>query len=230
MNKKRIIAIMLFFVGIVFLVVGSSISSELNNQTVFVNLEKLTMNNNSIKEYTKGSFDEFYNDYKNNKLDNIYITDFLFDGVGEYKVFDLDDFIKSGNDIETQSLDIKTLNIVSGGSVELTGTLTGMIAINTNNLRSNLNIILNNVTLDTNSKKVPAVYVYNKDINYTKYKVTFVLKNESINYIEGGKFKKVSLMPSDKLSEYTNLYLTSLFSFAASGISATSVFSFERLA
>ena len=56
--------------------------------------------------------------------------------------------------------------------------------------------------IDTDSKKAPAIYVYNKDKNYTDCIVTIKTAKNSKNYIEGGKLKKVSLIPSDKLSEF----------------------------
>ena len=82
----------------------------------------------------------------------------------------------------------------------------GMISVNTNNLKGNINITLNGVNIDTDSKKVPAVLVYNKDITYTDSKVTIIPKENSKNYIEGGKLKKVSLIGIDELDSYTNYY------------------------
>ena len=81
-----------------------------------------------------------------------------------------------------------------------------MIAVNTNNIEKDINIILNGLKIDTDSKKVPAVYVYNKDITYTKSKVTISANENTNNYLEGGKLKKVSLIPSDELTSYTDKY------------------------
>ena len=45
--------------------------------------------------------------------------------------------------------------------------------------------------------------MYNEDITYTGCKVTIKTATGSKNYIEGGKLKKVSLIGSDELSNYT---------------------------
>ena len=76
-----------------------------------------------------------------------------------------------------------------------------MIGVNTNNITKDINIILNGVSIDTDSKKVPAIYVYNKDKNYTNFKVTIKTVSGTKNYIEGGKLKKVSLIGSDELDK-----------------------------
>ena len=81
-----------------------------------------------------------------------------------------------------------------------------MIGVNTNNVKDDINILLNNVSIDTDSKKVPAIYVYNKDKSYTDCKVTIKTLANTKNYIEGGKLKKVSLIGSDELDNYTNYY------------------------
>ena len=212
MKRKLLLSGVLAITGISLIVFGINYNNIFQSKkTVTINLSSLVLNNNNkeenINSYTIDQFSNFLNDYQNNTLNNnIYITEFLFDGISTYKPYDLDDFIEQGNEYETPALNIKTLNINQSGNVELTGDFTGMIAVNTNNLDNDLNIILNNVNINTDSKKVPAIYVYNKDINYTKYKVTINLKENSKNYIEGGKLKKVSLVPSDKLSEYSSKY------------------------
>ena len=81
-----------------------------------------------------------------------------------------------------------------------------MIGVNTNGIEDDINIILNNVNIDTDSKKAPAIYVYNKDKNFTDCKVTIKTLAGTQNYIEGGKLKKVSLIASDKLEEYSGNY------------------------
>jgi len=127
-----------------------------------------------------------------NSLPTIYITDFLYDGVGAVKTPDLDDFIDAAsNDTKIKDLEIKAININTLGQVEFTGEIKGaMLAVDTNNKTGDLDIILNNVNLDTNSKKAPAIYVYNKDRNSTSCKVTIKTAADSKNYLEGGKLKK----------------------------------------
>ena len=188
-----------------------SINVKAASKKIYVNLESLeysedNKNYKSIKEYKE--LEEFLEDYNSNNLPDIYITDFLFDGVSSVKTPDLDDFIESdSNDTKIKTLEIKVININTLGDIEFTGEITGaMIGVDTNNKKGNINIILNNVTLNTDSKKAPAIYVYNKDKNYTDCKVTIKTPSNTKNYIEGGKLKKVSLLGSDELSKYSNYY------------------------
>ena len=179
-------------------------------KTTYLNITEKTITTEetaNIKIYTQDDFDTFLEDYQNNTLPDIYITEFLFDGVGMYKTYDLDDYIEDGNDVEVKTLKTTVFNINTTGNIEITGEITeGMLAVNTNDIKENINIILNNVKIDTDSKKIPAIYVYNKDIAYTDSKVTISAKKDTKNYIEGGKFKKVSLIAKEDLDEYANKY------------------------
>ena len=182
-----------------------------NTKTIKVDITNLTYTvdgaTENIKTYKLDDYDTFVSDFNNNKLPDIYVTYFLFDGAGAYKTYDLDDFIESGNDLDVDTLESTVINIKSSANYELSGELKGgMIAVNTNDLDGDINLILNNVKIDTDSKKIPAIYVYNKDITYDKYKVTITAKENTKNYIEGGKLKKVSLIAKEELSNYTNNY------------------------
>jgi len=179
--------------------------------TTYVNLENLKYSTNKatyqdIAEYK--TLTDFLLDYNSNNLPSIYITNFLFDGVSTVKTPDLDDFVEnSSNDTEIDTLDIKVININAAGNYEFTGKITGaMIGVNTNDKTGNINIILNNASIDTDSKKAPAIYVYNKDKNYTDCIVTIKTLSGTKNYLEGGKLKKVSLIGSDELDKYNNYY------------------------
>ena len=189
-----------------------SIKVTAKDKTIYVNLDELSYSSNnknykSITEYK--TLEDFLEDYNNSKLPDIYITDFLFDGVSSVKTPDLDDFIESNsNDTNIDTLKIKVININTTGNIEFSGEIKGaMLGIDTNNKKGNINIILNNVSIDSDSKKAPAIYVYNKDKNYTDCKVTIKTVKGSKNYIEGGKLKKVSLIGSDELDKYSNYYL-----------------------
>ncbi len=178
---------------------------------IYVKLDSLeysTTNKNykSITEYK--TLEEFLKDYNSNKLPDIYITDFIFDGVSTVKIYDLDDYIEEdSNDIDISEVDIKVININTTGDIEFTGEAKGiMLGVDTNNKKGNINIILNNASIDTDSKKAPAIYVYNKDKNYTDCIVTIKTLSNTKNYIEGGKLKKVSLIGSDELDKYSSYY------------------------
>ncbi len=210
MKKKKLLIIVsvLLILGLGVFIIAKKMDSS--SKTLSVNLSNLTYNDSEekqLKVYSKEDFDSFYNDYQNNNLDEVYVTEFLFDGVGMYKTYDLDDFIEEGNSTEVKPLEITTININTDGDITFTGELTGgMIALDTNKITKDVNIILNGVKLDTDSKKAPAIYVYNKDITYTGSKVTIKTVKGTDNYIEGGKLKKVSLIGSDELSSFTNKY------------------------
>ena len=205
---KRIIN---YFSLVLILLLGLSLNVKAKTNSIYVDLGNLEYSVNkkdyqAITEYK--TLEEFLKDYNSNNLSDIYITDFLFDGVSSVKSPDLDDFIESdSNDTKIKTLEIKVININTTGNVELTGEIKGaMIGINTNNVVGNINIILNNVSIDTDSKKAPAIYVYNQDKNYTDCKVTIKTVSGTKNYIEGGKLKKVSLIGSDELDKYSSYY------------------------
>lgn len=202
--KKILLSILLFLVSI-----GSVVNAK--TTTTYIDLEDLTYSANqkdtkSIKEYE--SYDEFLKDYQSNSLPSIYITNFLFDGVSTVKTPDLDDFIENdSNDTKIDTLKIKVINVNAVGNYEFTGEIKGaMLAVNTNGLKGEINLILNGVTLDTDSKKAPAIYVYNKDKTYTDCKVTISTVSGTKNYLEGGKLKKVSLIGMDEYDTYSQYY------------------------
>ena len=200
-----------YFSIIVAILFAFSLNVNAESKCIYVNLESLEYSTNnkdykSITEYK--TLEEFLSDYNSNKLPSIYITDFLYDGVGAVKTPDLDDFIENdSNDTKVKTLEIKAININTTGNIEFTGEIKGaMIGVNTNNVTKDINIILNNASIDTDSKKAPAIYVYNKDKNYTDCKVTIKTVSGTENYIEGGKLKKVSLVGSDELDKYGSYY------------------------
>ena len=195
------------------LIILSILTLKVNatSKNIYINLNTLEYsldksNYTSISEYS--SQEEFLKDYKSGSLPDIYITNFLFDGVSSVKTPDLDDFIENdSNDTKVKTLEIKVININTAGNIEFTGEITGaMIGVNTNNVTKDINIILNNASIKTDSKKAPAIYVYNKDKNYTDCKVTIKTLSGTKNYIEGGKLKKVSLIGSDELYKYSSYY------------------------
>lgn len=212
MNKKG--KILLFVIASLIVVIISCLvllkTTNSTSTSIKVDLASLTYEENEVKDslkiYTQDEFSEFLSDYNNGKLNNVYITHFLFDGVSMYAPYDLDDFVEDGNDTKVDPLDIMVLNINTKGDIELSGEMEGMIAVNTNDIKGKINLLLNGVSIDTNSKKVPAIYVYNTDITSTDAKVTIVPVKDTKNYIEGGKLKKVSLIPSEKLNDYSNKY------------------------
>ena len=209
MKKLKVVGFILSIVLIAEIMIPGLISkSEATDEYNY------SINLSDLSEFTTYStVSELESAKTNGSLPNgIYITTFLYDGVGEYKTYDLDDFIESGNEMTVSTLSKTVVNINTTGNIELKGTLTGgMIAINTNDKTSDINIYLNGVNIDTKDsnekgKKCPAIYVYNKDVNYTGCKVTIKTVANTENKIEGGKFKKVSLVGSDEYDSYASKY------------------------
>ena len=205
MKKILIIIIIMLSVGIG--VSAGLLIYNMADKTSTIDIEKLTYNGKQIKVYSLGDYDTFIKDYKNNKLDDVYVTKFLYDGVDTYKAYDLDDFLEKGNSYSPEIVEATVFNIHSLGNFSFSGSIVGgMIAVNTNELKGNINIILNGVNIDTDSKKIPAIYVYNKDILYEKCIVTLSTTKDTKNYLSGGKFKKVSLLAQEEIEEYASKY------------------------
>jgi len=178
--------------------------SDLSNFTTYETLEEL----------------EVAKDSEGNLPEGIYVTTFLYDGVGKAKTLDLEDFVAylagvgDEVDVEDSYIEATVININTTGNIEITGEIEdAMIAVNTNGKSGAVNLYLNNVSIDTGSKKFPAIYVYNQDINYEECKVTIKTVAGSENYIEGGKFKKNSLMDADSLSDYASKYASITYTY-----------------
>ncbi len=211
MSKKiTIVSVVLVICLACAFIVFKINKKTVKNKSISVNLSDLTYKENSgytdLKVYSIDDFESFLSDYKSGNLPLVYVTEFVFDGAGMYKTYDLDDFIDDGNYLDIDAFKTTAVNINTTGKVVLSGDLKGIILVNTNGISDDINIVLDGVNIDSDSKKIPAVYVYNKDISYTDHKVIISALDGTKNYIEGGKFKKVSLVGSDELSNYSNKY------------------------
>lgn len=208
--SKKTVAISVVLVICLVLEAFVIFNRKKSAKSISVNLSDLTYKEDSgytdLKFYSKDDFESFLSDYKSGNLPSVYVTEFVFDGVCMYKTYDLDDFIEDGNYLDIDGFKTTAVNINTTGKVVLSGDLKGMILVNTNDISGDIDIVLDGVNIDSDSKKIPAVYVYNKDISYSEHKVTISALEDTKNYIEGGKFKKVSLVGSDELSNYSSKY------------------------
>lgn len=210
MNKK----IFIVSVVLVLCLIGEAcfINYFRNNNAkvseISVNLSDLTYgdNSSSLKVYSQDDYESFLSDFNSGKLPEVYVTEFIFDGVGMYKAYDLDDFIEAGNYIDVDVFKTKAININTTGNINLSGEFKGIVLVNSNDIESDINIKLNGVNIDSDSKKIPAFYVYNKDVSFSQYDVTISAVEGTKNYITGGKFKKVSLVGSDQLDTFSDKY------------------------
>lgn len=83
----------------------------------------------------------------------------------------------------------KIINITRSGTYEISGNLSnGQIAIGSNDIEGEVVIILNNANITC--ENAPAIFVYNKETNSSKCKVTIRLAEGSNNTITGGKLKQ----------------------------------------
>ena len=211
-KKTAIVSVVLVLCLIVeaFVVFKLDKNKTVKSKNTYVNLSELTYKESSdysdLKTYSQDDFESFLSDYKSGNLPSVYVTEFVFDGAGMYKTYDLDDFIEAGNYLDISAFKTTALNINSSGNYVLSGDLKGILLVNTNGIDGDINISLNGVNIDSDSKKIPALYVYNKDISYTDHKVTISTLDGTKNYISGGKFKKVSLVGSDELASYSSKY------------------------
>ena len=211
MNKKIFIIVLVLCLALgTFTVLKFYKKKVVKVKSYDINLNDLTYKEKSdyadLKVYTQDDYENFLSDYKSGNLPNIYVTEFVFDGVDMYKTYDLDDFIDDGNYLDIDAFSTTALNINSSGNYVLSGDLNGILLVNTNGIDGDIKISLNGVSIDSDSKKIPAIYIYNKDISYTEHKVTISALEGTKNYISGGKFKKVSLVGSDELASYFNKY------------------------
>lgn len=84
------------------------------------------------------------------------------------------------------------INIIEPGTYEISGSVSdGQIAIDANKIDGIVNIVLNNANITC--KNAPAIFVYCKDINNEKCKVTISTERDSVNNIIGNRIKKVSV-------------------------------------
>ena len=148
---KKIIKYLSFLI-LLLSVITLKVSATSNSTYVNLNTLEYSLDNNNYKNISEySSLEDFLKDYKSGSLPDIYITNFLFDGVSSVKTPDLDDFIENdSNDTIIKTLEIKVININTTGNIEFTGEIKGaMIGVNTNNRTGNINIILNGVNINT---------------------------------------------------------------------------------
>ena len=181
-------------------------ASEPTTVDISINLDDLTYTagelGGEIDVFKENDFEEFVSKFESGNLPDIYITKFLFDGVGMVYKRDLSDDLKSVEEPELISETV--INIDRTGNIEFKGTASKtMIAVNTNGKTSDINLILNNASI-TSKNSTPVLLVYNKDIEYKASKVTIVAKNGTSNTLTGGRLKKTSLMDKDNLAGYVD--------------------------
>ena len=101
-----------------------------------------------ITTYAVKDYDKFLEAYKAGTLPEVYITGFVFDGAGMVYQYDLDQNTDGSYTVaEPELVETTCININMTGDIEFTGTAKKtMIAVNTNGVTKDINLILNNVT------------------------------------------------------------------------------------
>jgi len=207
-----LLAGILFFTSLVALLIQNDskvYATETTNSLeadIYVNLSDFTMTvdgeTNEIKTYTLDDYDTFLQDYESGSLADIYITEFLFDGVSTVYKRTLNDDLTALEDNDL--IEANVININTVANIEFSGTAKKTtIAVNTNDKEGDINLMLNNVTL-TSKNTLPAIFAYNKDTSYDACKVTIYSMAGTTNNVTGGRLKKVSLMDKDNLDQYAS--------------------------
>lgn len=96
----------------------------------------------------------------------------------------------TSDDAKKANIDVKNIiNIKESGVYEFSGTLTdGQIAIDTNNIKGEVVILLNNANITC--KNAPAIFVYNVATKSETCNVIIKTAKESENYVYGGLIKQ----------------------------------------
>lgn len=106
-------------------------------------------------------------------------------------IYKTDKMNNGGTSDESKSENIEIshiININASGVYEFNGNLSdGQISVNANNIKGDVELILNNV--DITCKEAPAIFIYSQDIENEDCKVTITLADGSQNTISGGKLK-----------------------------------------
>ena len=222
MNKKILavfLAVLLLLIGTFSVTAAQSpvpTSSEPTDIDVYIDIENLTITSSGTKTsltvYSEDEFDTFYSAYTAGTLDDVYVTEFVFDGVSTVKRYSLSD----SYEVTVTEFDTTCINIAATGNYELSGTASDtLVMVNSNGLSGDVNLVLNGIDI-TSTKYTPAIMVANNDVTYDDCNVTIVPKSGTENSVIGGTLKKVSTMASDSLSgtyatysDYYGLYTSS---------------------
>lgn len=96
----------------------------------------------------------------------------------------------TSDEAKSANIEIKNvINIEESGTYEFSGELSdGQIAINSNKVKGNVTILLNNANITC--ENAPAIFVYNKENKSDSCTVTIELADGSNNTISGGKIKQ----------------------------------------
>lgn len=165
MNNKRKFLIGLILIVLMFnLVLTYSKNTLAVDETNYISVsdENITINGDGISEDSSS---------------DVYLTTKMENG-------------SNSEEAEKANIQIKKIiNINKSGIYEFTGKLSeGQIAINSNEIKGNVVIILNNVEITC--QNAPAIFVYNTNNNSSTCTVTIKLADSSKNVIAGGKIKQ----------------------------------------
>lgn len=152
------VVIMVLFIG---LLIPHVSAEETTKNIIKLSDDQITINGNEI------STDKNESVYKTNIMDNGGTSD---ESKSENKEID------------------NIININAPGVYEFSGSLSdGQISVNANNIKGNVEIILNNI--DITCEEAPAIFIYSQDTESEDCKVTITLADGSQNTVSGGKLK-----------------------------------------
>ena len=163
MSKTKNIAIIIMVILLnVILMNFQGVFAADSTQYISISDSSITVNGTNIKEDSSG---------------NVYLSKSMNNG-------------GSSQDAIQANIQVSNvINIKSSGTYEFTGELSdGQISINSNEIKGNVTIVLNNANITC--KNAPAIFVYNKETKSNDCTITIKTKNGSANTITGGKLKQ----------------------------------------
>ena len=109
-------------------------------------------------------------------VDGIIFTDTTYNGSDEDKALEKNIAIKN------------VITITEAGEYVFSGSLSdGQIAVDANKINGEVKIVLDNVNIKT--ENAPAIFIFSKELDNDKCKVTISTTQNSVNEISGGKIK-----------------------------------------
>lgn len=157
--KKKILCVLILVLAIVILYSTTVFAADVE---VTLSDENITVDGEKISE---------------NVEDAIYLSENMNNGGTSQEALDANIEVKN------------VINIRESGTYKFTGTLTdGQIAVDSNNIKGEVIIILDNASITC--ENAPGIFVYNKDINSEDCTVIIKTAKDTENYVYGGLIKQ----------------------------------------
>ncbi|MBP3596177.1 MAG: carbohydrate-binding domain-containing protein [Clostridia bacterium] len=146
-------------------------------EMILINLKVVAVENVKKVELTKNIITVNGEKITENSAQDIYFSNSMNNG---------------GSSEEAKNLNVEigsVITITQAGEYEFSGEKENIqIAVNANDIKGNVNIILNNVKISC--EDAPVIFVYNKELNNKNCTVTITTKENTKNEIKGARLKE----------------------------------------